>query len=68
MLNFVMCLAAGMGVTMWRQPELFHALWKGSSDTEQMDQGIRAWGMRMMAGALLYLFCLIVMLISEWQM
>ena len=44
MLNFVMCLAAGMGVTMWRQPELFHALWKGSSDTEQMDQGIRAWG------------------------
>lgn len=29
MLNFVMCLAAGMGVTMWRQPELFHALWKG---------------------------------------
>ena len=68
MLNFVMCLAAGMGVTMWRQPELFHALWKVSSDTEQMDQGIRAWGMRMMAGALLYLFCLIVMLISEWQM
>ena len=68
MLNFVMCLAAGMGVTMWRQPELFHALWKGSSDTEQMDQGIRAWGMRMMAGALLYLFRLIVMLISEWQM
>ncbi|MBS7218625.1 MAG: hypothetical protein KH028_04320 [Oscillospiraceae bacterium] len=64
MLNFVMCLAAGMGATMWRRPELFHVLWKGSSDTEQMDQEIRAWGMRMMACALLYLLYLIVMLIS----
>ena len=64
MLNFVMCLAAGTGITMWKNPKLFRSFWKGRYDPEQLDQEIRKLGVKITAVALVYLLYLVVKLFT----
>ena len=64
MLNFLMCLAAGAGITMWKNPKLFRSFWKGRHDPEQLDEGIRKLGLAIMALVLVYLLWLVVRLFT----
>ena len=64
MLNFVMCLAAGAGISMWKNPTLFRSFWKDWDDPEGLDGKIRTLGLMITALVIIYLLYLAVKLFT----